>query len=79
MAPGSHVQQSPCNNLPADFIGEQNKLVSPQDPAKRANAGSDKAPTLLEALTLSFIPLTKDLFTKFIKAFVESIQAWDQE
>ena len=79
MAPGSCARQSPCNNLLANPTGEQDELASPQSPAKRSDAGSDEAPTPLEAPTPPFVPPTKDLFTKFMKAFVESTQAWDQE
>ena len=79
MAPRSRAQWSPCNNPLANPTKEQNKLTSPQGPAGRSNAGSNEAPTPLEAPILPFVSLTKDLFTKFIKAFVESTQTWDQE
>ena len=79
MAPESYARRSPRNNLPANPTGEQNELASPQGLARRSDAGSDKAFTPSEALTPPFVPPTKDLFTKFMKAFVESIQAWDRE
>ena len=45
-----------------------------------SNASSNEALTLLEASTPPFVPLpTKDLFTKFMKVFIETTQAWDQE
>ena len=58
---------------------EQDELASPQGPAGRSDAGSNEAPTLLEASTSPFVPPTKDFFTKLIKAFVELTQAWDLE
>ena len=79
MAPGSCALRSSCNNPPADPTGEQDELASPQGPVGRSDVGSDKAITLLEASTPPFIPPTEDLFTKFMKAFVESTQAWDRE
>ena len=69
----------------AEFTREQNELAGPQGLAKRSDASSNKALTPPEASTLPKAPIspfflsTKDLFTKFMKAFVESTQAWDQE
>ena len=77
MTSRSYIQWSPCNNLPADFTREQNELAGPQSPAKRSDAGNNKALTPSEAFILSLVPPTKDFFTKFMKAFVKSIQAWD--
>ena len=76
MVLGSYVQQSLCVNPPANLTRKQDKLAS-QGPARKFNFGSD------EAFTKAFIPLKalipplvlfpiKDLFTKFIKAFMES-------
>ena len=79
MAPGSCARRSPCNNLPADPTGEQNELASPQSPERRSDAGSNEAPTPPEAPILPLIPPIEDLFTKFMKAFVESTQARDRE
>ena len=79
MAPGSRARQSPRNNPPANPTEKQDELASPQSPARRSDASSNEAPTLLEAPTLPFIPLTKDFFKKFMKAFVESTQARDRE
>ena len=79
MAPGFCARWSPRNNPPADPTEEQNELVSPQGPARRSDAGSNEAPTPLEASTPPLVPPTKDFFMKFMKAFVESTQAWDRE
>ena len=81
MAPGSCTHRSLCNNFPADFTEEQDKLAGPQDPIKRSDAGnnkaliSSKALTPFETPTLSLVSFTKDLFTKFMKAFMKSAQA----
>ena len=83
MASGSCTQWNPYNNPPAILTGEQDELANSQGLTKRLNAGNNKAPISSKALILSkasissFILSTKDLFTKFIKAFVESIQAQD--
>ena len=79
MALGSCARWSPCNNLLANLIEEQNKFASPQCPVKRLDININEAFTPFEALTPSFVFSTKDFFTKFIKAFVELTQAWDQE
>ena len=85
MAPGFRARQSPCNNLPANLTGEQDEFAGPQSQVKRSDIGSDKAFTPPKALiTLkapipSLVPPTKDLFTKFMKASVESTQARDRE
>ena len=60
---------------------EENELAGPQSPTKISDAGNDEAlippktPTSLKAPTLPLILSTKDFFTKFMKAFVESTQA----
>ena len=54
-------------------------LPTPKGQIRKLNAGSNKALTPPEALTPTLVPLTKDLFTKFMKAFVESTQAWNRE
>ena len=63
MAPGSHTtRRSPYVNPPADIPGEQDELAGAPE---RSDAGSNKAPTPLETLTLPLVSLpTKDLFTK---------------
>ena len=79
MAPRSRSWQNLCNNLLANPTREQDVLANPQSLVKRSDAGSNEAFIPLEALILSLVLLTKDLFTKFMKAFVESTQAWDRE
>ena len=85
MALGSRIiRQSPCVNTPVNPAEELNKLVGAQSPAKRSNAESNEAPieasTPLETLTLTLIPPTSEnLFIKFMKVFMETIQAQDQE
>ena len=79
MAPGSCARWSPCVNLPADPTGEQNELAG-QGPIRGFNAGSNEAPTKApispEAHTLPLVPpSTEDLFTKFMKVFMETTQA----
>ena len=75
-----YAWQSLYINLLADSIEEQDEPADVQNPAKKSNINSNGAPTKvpisLKALTPLFIfLLTKDLFTKFIKAFVKSTQA----
>ena len=82
MAPGSCACQNSCVNTLVNLARELDELASTQGLAKKSNAGSNKA--LTEALispdasTLSFVPPTsKDLFTKFMKVFIEMTQAQD--
>ena len=82
MAPGSRARQSPHVNPPADLTGEQDELVG-QDPVRGFNAGSDEAPTKAsippETSTPPLVPSsTEDLFTKFMKVFMETTQAQAQ-
>ena len=82
MAPGSCAQQIPCVNPSADPIGEQDELAD-QGPVPRFNAGSNeaptKAPTPPEAPIPPLVPSsTEDLFTKFMKVFMETTQAQAQ-
>ena len=79
MAPGSRTRQSPCNNPPANFIGEQDKFAGPQDQVRKSDAGSNEAFIISEALTIPLVPSMEDLFIKFMKTFVKSTQARDQE
>ena len=79
MAPGSRTQRNPYVNLSANPTGEQDELAG-QSPVQGFNAGSDealtKAPTPPEAPTPLLVPSsTKDLFTKFMKVFMEMTQA----
>ena len=82
MAPGSRARRSSRVNPPADLTREQDELAG-QGPVRGFNAGSDEAsieaPTPLEAPTPPLVPSsTKDLFTKFIKVFMETVQAQAQ-
>ena len=84
MAPGSRTtRRSPRVNTPVDPAGELDELAGAQGPARRSNAKSDKAPTEAptppEASTPPLVPPTpKNLFTKFMKVFIETTQARDQ-
>ena len=80
MAPESCARRSPRVNTPVDPVGDLDELAGAQGPAKRSNAGSDEA--LTEALTPPesstpplVPPTSEDLFTKFIKVFMETTQA----
>ena len=77
MAPGSRTtRRSPRVNPPVDPT-EQDELAGAQ--GGRSNAGSIKAPTPSEAPTPPLVPPTsEDLFTKFMKVFMETTQASDQ-
>ena len=81
MAPRSRAtRQSPCVNTPVNLAGELDELTGAQGPVRRSNAGSNKAPTEAsippEASTPPLVPPTsKDLFTKFMKVFIETTQA----
>ena len=85
MAPGScSTCQSFCVNILANSIEKLDKLACTQGPARRSHVGSNKAfikaYTSFEASTPPFVPLpAKNLFTKFIKVFIETTQAQNQE
>ena len=79
MALRSCARQSPYNNPPANLTEEQDELASPQGLAGRSNTGSNEALTPPETPTPPLILSTKDFFTKFMKAFIESTQARDRE
>ena len=83
MAPRSCIiRQSFWINISADFTGELDELVGAQGPTKRSNIGSNEALTPPKASILLLVPSpTKDLFTKFMKMFIEmtKTQAWDRE
>ena len=74
MAPGScTTRRSPRVNPPANIPEEQNELAGAPG---RSDVGSNKAPTPPEASTPTLVPSpTEDLFTKFMKVFMETIQA----
>ena len=73
MAPGSRTtRRSPRVNTPVDPAGELDELAG-QGPARGSNVRSDEAPTPPEASTpLLVAPTSKDLFTKFMKVFMET-------
>ena len=75
MAPKSYItRRNSCVNLLADILEKQDELAG-----ARSDAGSNKFPTPPEALTLSLVFLpAKNLFTKFIKVFMETTQAQAQ-
>ena len=82
MAPRSRARRSPCVNPPANPTGEQDELAG-QGLIRGFNAGSNEAPTEalipLKAPTPPLVPpSTKDLFTKFMKVFMETTQAQAQ-
>ena len=75
MAPGSRTTcRSPCVNTPVDPAGELDELAGAQ--GGRSDAGSDEAPTPPEAPPPA--PTSEDLFTKFMKVFMETTQAQAQ-
>ena len=78
MAPGSRARRSPCANTPVDPAGELDELVDAQGPARRSNDGSDEGPTPPEVSTPPPAPTSEDLFTKFMKVFMETTQAQAQ-
>ena len=77
MAPGSCTTRwSLCVNLAAYILGEQDELASAPG---RSDAGSNEALTSPEASTPPLAPFTsKNLFTKFMKVFMETTQAQTQ-
>ena len=75
MAPGSRTtRRSPRVNTPVDPAGELDELAGAQ--GGRSDAGSDEAPTPPEAPPPA--PTSEDLFTKFMKVFMETTQAQTQ-
>ena len=78
------THRSPYINTLVDSTGELDKLANAQDLVRKSNAGRDEAfteaSTFLEACTTPLVPPTsKDLFTKFMKVFMETTQAWNWE
>ena len=64
------IWQSLYVNFLANTPKEQDELAG-----ARSNADSDEAPTPLKASTPPLVPpSTKDLFTKFMKVFIETTQ-----
>ena len=74
IASGSHAtRRSPRIITSVDPVGELDKLAGAQGTARRSNARSKKAPIPLKALIASLVPPpAKDLFTKFMKVFMET-------
>ena len=72
IAPESHTNwRSPYINPLIDLLGEQDEPAN-----AKSDAGSNKAFILLKPPTPPLIPLpAKDLFTKFMKIFIETTQA----
>ena len=73
------ICQSPHVNTPANPAGELDELTG-QGPVRRSNVKSNeaptKAPTPPETITLPLVLYPpKDLFTKFMKVFIEMTQA----
>ena len=65
-----------CVNPSTNLAQEQDMLASAQGPAKRSNVRSNEAPTPPKAPTSYLVLLSaKDLFTKFMKIFMETTQA----
>ena len=77
MASGFCARQSPCVNTPVDPAGELDEVAG-QGPARRSNVGSDEAPTPPEVSTSPPAPTSEDLFTKFMKMFMETTQVREQ-
>ena len=80
MVPGFCDWQSPYVNLLANLT-EQDKFADGQGLAKRSYTGSNKTPTLSKVLIPPKAPILpliifpiKDLFMKFMKAFMELMQ-----
>ena len=73
MAPASRTtRQSPRVNPPANISGNQDELASAP---RGSDASSNEAPILSEAPTWPLVSLpAKDLFTKFMKVFMETTQ-----
>ena len=85
MAPGfCTTRRVFCVNTSANSVEELDKLADAQSQAKESNVGSNKALiktcTLLKAPIPPLVsPLSKDLFTKFMKVFIKAMQDWNQE
>ena len=80
MAPGSCTnRRSPGVNTSVNPARELDELAGTQGPARESNASSDEASTPPETSTPPFVPLiSEDLFTKFMKVFMETTQAQAQ-
>ena len=77
------TRRSSCVNTLVNPTGELDELAGAQGPVKRSNIRSDEAPieapTPPEASIPPLVPpISEDLFTKFMKVFMETTQARDQ-
>ena len=81
MALESHTtRRSPHVKTLANPARELNELAGAQGPGRGSNIRSNKAHIFPEAPIPLLISLpAKDLFIKFLKIFIETTQAWDQE
>ena len=78
MVQGSRACQSPCVYTSVNPAEELDKLAG-QGPARKSNVRSNKAHTPPEAPTPTLVsPISEDLFTKFIKVFIETTQVREQ-
>ena len=76
MAPESRATcQSPRVTISVDPARELDELAGAQSLVRGSNSGSDEVPTPPEAITPPLVPPIKDLFTKFMKVFMETMQA----
>ena len=79
MTSGSCACWSARVNTLVNPVGELDELAGTQGPAKGSNAGSNEALIPSKAPTLPLILLnSKDLFTKFMKVFMETTQTQTQ-
>ena len=79
MAPESRACWSPHINTPTDLAGELDELAKAQSPIRESNAGSNKvlieASTPLKVSTPPLVlPSTENLFTRFLKVLIETIE-----
>ena len=76
------TDRSPWINILVNPAGELDELAGTHGPARKSNVQNNEAPTLLKAPTSPLVLLpAKNLFTKFMKVFMETTQAQarDQE
>ena len=73
-----------CVNPSTNLVGELNKLAGAQGPVRGSNTGSNETSTKTSTPPKAHIPpfvlaLATDFFTKFMKVFIETTQAWDRK
>ena len=72
MAPRSRANyRNPHVTTLVDYARELDELAGAQSLAKRSNFENDEAPTPPKAITPPLVLPIKDLFTKFMKVFIE--------